>query len=234
MKLKNCLLSIDWDYFVHTRGIFWGSYTENPRNIIDIWYRRYIKEKSQGKDLHEFFRLCGTNTFWKKINEHFIFSKTAKAYISDSHALSYDIAKKHQCDVVYLFDAHADLGYGGLTSLDFEVNCANWLGKLLKDRIADEANIIYSPFTSEKPEYFRSINEAFNVRYLKFSDLGRKIRVSVVHICRSGAWTPPWFDEKFFQFVKNSGMEHMIVNCPERKWDVENLNLSDQIFYSMA
>lgn len=34
-----------------------------------------------------------------------------------------------------------------------------------------EANIIYSPYTSEKPEYFKPINNAFNVRYLCIDSL---------------------------------------------------------------
>jgi hypothetical protein len=47
-----------------------------------------------------------------------------------------------QCN---LFDSHADFGYGGLLSLDFEVNCSNWLGKLLKEKQIEQAHIIYSP-----------------------------------------------------------------------------------------
>lgn len=59
--------------------------------------------------------------------------------------MSYKIAKENNCKVVYLFDSHADLGYGGLASLNFGVNCSNWLGKLLKEREIIEANIFTAP-----------------------------------------------------------------------------------------
>ena len=58
-------------------------------------------------------------------------------------------SKENNCTMVYLFDAHADLGYGGLSSLDFEVNCSNRL-QILKEKQIKEANIFYSPYTTEK------------------------------------------------------------------------------------
>ncbi|NMA64826.1 MAG: arginase [Clostridiaceae bacterium] len=232
--MGKCLLSIDWDYFIHTHKDFWGSYIENTKNIINMWYKRYIKEKAKGKDIQKFYSLSNTDTFWRKIKKHFTFTTNVKAYVSDSHALSYDIAKNYVCKIVYLFDAHSDLGYGGLPSLNFEVNCANWLGKLLKDGLIDKANIIYSPYTAEKPEFFKSINNAFNVNYINFENLGKGIEVLAVHICRSGAWTPPWFDKNFFNFIEASGIKYEIKDCPVRKWDTENISISDQIFYLMA
>ena len=200
--MDKCLLSIDWDYFIFTKDNLWGSYTENSRNLIDLWYKRYIQEKVRGKDIQKLFRLSPEmDIFWEKIKKRFRFLKDIKVYISDSHALSYNIAKENNCNIVYLFDFHSDLGYGGLLSLDFEVNCSNWLGKLLKDGIIKEANIIYSPYTTEKPEDFCSINRIYNVRYRDFNNLNKGINVSAIHICRSGAWTPPWLDKKFIQFA---------------------------------
>lgn len=232
--MDRCLLSIDWDYFIRTQKEFWGSYIENTKNIINMWYQRYIKAKSKGKDLKKCFQLSDTSSFWKKIKDYFIITEETKAYVSDSHALSYEIAKRHKCRVVYLFDAHADLGYGGPSSLNFEVNCANWLGKLLKENLIDEANIIYSPFTEEKPEDFKAINDVFNVNYLDFGDIGQKVKVMAVHICRSGAWTPPWLDRDFFRFINDSGMKYEITDCPEREWNTENMSFSDQIYYLMV
>ena len=100
----------------------------------------------------------------------FEFDSHIDVYVSDSHAFSYKIAKKYDCEDVYLFDAHSDLGYGGLSSLDFEVNCANWLGKLLKNKQVDEAHIIYGPYTAEKPENFQEMNEHFHIDYPEITD----------------------------------------------------------------
>lgn len=233
--MRKCLLSIDWDYFINIKKDNWGSYIENTKNVINLWYKRYIQAKALGRDIQKSFQLSsGTDGFWERIKGHFIYENEIKAYVSDSHALSYDIAREQGCDTVYLFDAHADLGYGGLSSLDFEVNCANWLGKLMKDKLIEEANIIYSPYTAEKPEYFKPINNAFNVCYPCFNSLDTGIEVSAVHICRSGAWTPPWLDERFARFVDCLGIAYELKNCPTRKWDTTNISFSDQISYLLA
>jgi len=233
--MEKCLLSIDWDYFIYTKKENWGSYIENKKNVVNLWYKRYIQAKAQGKDIQKSFQLSSeVDTFWEKIKEHFQFGKGIKACISDSHALSYYIARDRKCDTVFLFDAHADLGYGGLSSLNFEVNCANWLGKLLKAKDIRKANITYSPFTAEKPEYFMPMNNAFNVRYPDFNGLDTGIEVSAVHICRSGAWTPPWLDEKFAQFINASGLPYEIIDCPARKWDTKSIDFSDAIYYMLA
>jgi len=233
--MDKCLLSIDWDYFIFARKENWGSYIENTKNIINLWYKRYIQAKAWGKDIQKLYKLSSDiDGFWEKIREHFSISKKVKAFVSDSHALSYDIAREQGCNSVYLFDAHADLGYGGLSSLDFEVNCANWLGKLFKEKYIVEAYIIYSPYTDEKPDYFKPMNNAFNIGYPGFDGLPSGIEVSAVHICRSGAWTPPWFDERFTRFIDSPGIEYELIDCPERKWDTANISFSEQIDYLLA
>lgn len=233
--MKKCLLSIDWDYFIYTKKENWGSYLENNRSLIDLWYKRYIQEKALGNDIKELYKLSPEwKTFWKRIKESFKFVKDIKAYVTDSHVWSYNIAKENNCEVVCLFDSHSDLGYGGLSSLNFEVNCSNWLGKLLKDKQVIETYIFYSPYTAEKPAYFNQINRAYNIKYCNLKDWSKNFSVSVIHICRSGAWTPPWLDEKFTQFINAMGFEYEISNCPVRRWDPENISLSKQINYLMA
>lgn len=230
----SCLLSIDWDYFICTQKENWGSYLENNKNLINSWYKRYIESWIEGKDIQKSYQLSSeAGTFWEKIKKHFQFEKDIKACISDSHALSYSIAEKNGCNCVYLFDAHSDLGYGGLSSLDFELNCANWLGKLLKDKQIEEAHIIYSPYTTEEPKCFELMNNVFNISYQNINDLGTSNEVSAIHICRSGAWTPSWMDENFNQFVDASGISYEITDCPQRKWEIGNISLSEQIYYMM-
>ncbi len=235
MEMEKCLLSIDWDYFVRTEKGNWGSFLENGSSVTDLWYKRYIQEKMKGKDIQKSFKLSPElNVFWEKISRCFKITKDSKIYVSDSHALSYDIAKKYDLKTVCLFDSHADLGYGGLSSLNFEVNCSNWLGKLLKERQISEACIFYSAHTEEKPEYFKAMNDIFNIGYFKLENFNKNYSVPVIHVCRSGAWTPPWFDVKFIQFVKALGIPGEIVSCPARKWNPSSLSFSDQINYLLA
>ncbi len=232
--MEKTLLSVDWDYFINTQQNTMRSYAENKKTVIDLWYKRYLQSRARGKNIQKYFRLSlDVDKFWQKIKTIFKFDNGIKVYVSDSHALSYDIAKKNHCTAVYLFDAHADLGYGGLASLSFEVNCANWLGRLFKDKQIKKARIIYSPFTAEKPEYFQQLNSIYDIKYPALSDLAAGIPVSAVHICRSGAWTPPWYDQKFFQFVKALGIPYQIISCPIRKWNTD-ISTADKIYYLMA
>lgn len=233
--MAECLLSVDWDYFIHTKKENWGSYIENKRSLVDLWYKRYVQEKTFGRDIRELYKLSPAwQRFWERIRRRFMLVKGTKAYVSDSHAWSYHIAREHNCRIVCLFDSHADLGYGGLSSLNFEINCSNWLGKLLKDEQVEKAYIFYSPYTMEKPEYFKEMNSIYNIKYYDLNNLTKTFMVSVIHVCRSGAWTPPWLDEKFMQFVNAMGVKYEIVNCPIRKWDTENMSLSHWINYLMA
>jgi len=233
--MEKCLLSIDWDYFVYTSKGLCGSYIENNRSLIDLWYKRYLQEKERGRDIRQSYRLSPElDTFWERIKERFQYAGDIKAYVSDSHAVSYDIAKENNCETVFLLDSHADLGYGGLSSLNFEVNCSNWLGKLLKDKLINEAVIVYSPYTVEKPEHFIAINNTYNIKYRCLDDLAGGIEVSAIHVCRSGAWTPPWLDDKFNEFILAMEVPYIIENCPERKWDTEHISFSDCINYLMA
>jgi len=233
--LCKCLLSIDWGYFICSK-VKGYSYIENSRNVLDAWYKRYFMLKRQGKALEDLYSLSPeVGVFWEKIRQKFIIDPSVKVYISDSHILSYYVARDTRCVVVYLFDAHADLGYGGLRSLNFELNCANWLGKLLKDGVIQKASIVYSPYTFEKPSDFKEINGAYNVEYINWESIPHGMEVAAVHICRSGAWTPPWYDVKFLKFVRDSGLSNLeFIDFTPRKWDTRHVSLSQQINYMLA
>lgn len=229
------LLSVDWDYFVYTESTYRGSYRESKRSLIDEWYKRYIISEQAGRDIRKLYRLNSEfKLFWDRIRKFFKISDRTKVYVSDSHVLSYKIADENHVNSVYLFDAHADLGYGGMASLNFEVNCANWLGKLLKDKKIRSAVIFYSPYTTEDPGYFKIMNESFNIRYANLEDFKDMVDVSVIHICRSGTWVPPWFDKDFTDFVNSLNMPYEEIDLPERKWDPENMSLADRINYMLA
>lgn len=235
IELASSLLSIDWDYFISTKNQNIVSFVENKRTILDDWYKRYIQAKNKGVNLQRLYQLSEeTKTFWRKIKKIFHFDDGIQVFVSDSHALSYDLVKKYQCNEVYLFDAHSDLGYGGLPSLKFDVNCANWLGKLLHEHVIDKANIVYSPYTLEEPSLFKEINRLYNVNYLKFNDIQREIKIRAIHICRSGAWSPPWFDETFIEFINSLGLPYVTKDCPIRKWNPNNMSFSEQLTYLMA
>ncbi|MFU0800284.1 MAG: arginase [Xylanivirga thermophila] len=226
------LLSIDWDYFIKTDDSWIYSLIENNKNIVMMWYKRYFEAKRCGKNLEENFKLDKglINSFYDLLNNIFHIKDNAKMYISDSHKLSYYITQRFKCTDVYSFDAHTDLGYGGLAALDFGVNCANWLGKLLKDRLIKKAHIILSPLSHESKDQFSEINSEFNVQYDSMDKLFNMPEISLIHIARSGTWTPPWLDDEFFKFINSFNRPYKICNYTHRKWTPNDLTLADIIY----
>ncbi|CAK9331399.1 hypothetical protein [Thermoanaerobacter kivui] len=231
--MMRSLLTVDWDYFIPSKREWMASYAENEKNMTQLWYKRYIKSALVRENLEETIKVGPiAKDFWNKVKKHFTFAKNVKIFVSESHKVGYYLAKNFNCVEVYSFDAHADLGYGGFSSLDFELNCANWLGKLLREDIIKKANIIYSPYTFEKPSDFEYINKAYWVSYYtSIESLPQDIFIEVIHICRSGIWTPPWLDGKFEKFVIELGLPFRKVGIKEREWNISKLSYSDQIFY---
>lgn len=232
--MKKSLLTIDWDYFMPYINQFNVSCLENRRNIDKHWYKIYLQNKERGIDITREMRVGHiVNNFWQKINDKFIIPKDIKVVISDSHKYAYDIAKREKCTRVFNFDAHTDLGYGGLESLQFEVNCANWLGRLLKDNIIDEADIVLSPYSAENSEEFSEINDKYNVKYPIVREMNEEVTIDAIHVCRSGAWTAPWLDDEFFKFVNEISNNIEYMEFEKRVWNVENISLADRIEYML-
>ncbi|KNF08618.1 hypothetical protein CLPU_6c01040 [Gottschalkia purinilytica] len=230
-------MSIDWDYFIPMKNEWNGSYLENQNNINDQWYRRYLECKFHGEDIEKIVDVSNeVNDFWSKIRKKFRINKDVKVYVSESHKLSYKLAIDHSCQCVYSFDAHSDLGYGSCDSIYFQTNCSNWLGKLLKNNLIEKAHIIYSPYSFEKQEDFEEISKKYSLDFANLESIkeNENEEITVIHICRSGAWTPPWLDKKFYNFIKELNIPYEVIDCPMRKWDIKNLNLSDQINYMLC
>ena len=226
------LLTIDWDYFMPYVGYFNLSYLENRRNIDKHWYKLYLEKKQCGIDItKEMVVGKEKDNFWTNISKYFNFSSIDKIIVSDSHKIAYDLAKVTKCEEVYNFDSHTDLGYGGLESLNYEVNCANWLGKLLNEGWVRRGNIILSPYTSEKEEYFKEINESFDILYKEIDELEPQVQVNTLHVCRSGAWTAPWLDNEFREFIKGINKKIEYKEYMDREWNINNITLADQIEY---
>lgn len=226
------LISIDWDYFMDYMKIWNGSYLENDNNIQKHWYRDYYKYKERGIDITRRMNVCKeVDKFWDMLKDKIEFKKNTKILLTESHKEAYQIAKEQQVSSVYSFDSHSDLGYEGLKSFEFELNCSNWLGKLLQEGLIDEANIIYGPYTNEQENQFDEINKKYSVNYLNMDDIKLEDVCDIIHICRSGCWSAPWLDKKLMKFVYESGFEFENIDMKERDWNPEKKSLAEQIDY---
>lgn len=223
------LLTIDWDFFIDNKMVEWTSILENNINKTTKWYKRYLSYQQKGKNLYDFFVLNPNyKHFFTLLSKHFNIRSSTPIYITDSHTYAYHIAKERHCDYVYSFDAHSDLGYGGLSSLDFELNCANWLGQLLKGQYIQAASIFYSPYTKENPDDFSELTASLPVCFKsldQFTD--STIPVDSIHICLSETWSPPWYDEDFMLFLSSCPGKIKQQTCHPRDWSPANLTYSE-------
>jgi hypothetical protein len=146
----------------------------------------------------------------------------------------YETARWHEeyPDYIINFDAHHDLGYCEWARLHEMIEegtctCDMWLCALLEWLPGVEARIVYPSWLREevsidrqwenlegkipKKMFFDRVEMGF------FEDEdgsigevvvpGEDIEVLSLFICRSGAWTPPWLDEQFVEFVNEAARE---------------------------
>ena len=229
-------LSVDWDYFINVHKEKSNSYRETQQDILAKWYNEWILGVEDGDPLERHYELTDLYTRFK---EEYIpkikFKQDTKLVLTESHEAGYKEVIRSNCNIVYHLDAHSDLGYGGLEALNYEVNCANWLGVLLKEGRIKEAYIIYSPYTKEYPEEFEEITNTYHVKFITLEEwLERKISFKAVHMCRSGPWTPPWYDNQFYQLAKAFNLEIQDRIVSKRQWHPATLSLGERINYKLG
>lgn len=225
-------LSIDWDYFVPEDPMLDMGHSENGFFINYIWVPRAAGLLAGGVNYKEKIKTNGKEkVFWEEIRKVFDIDN-ALVVLTESHAAMHQISLETEIDEVYSFDAHADLSYDRHGE-DFqgEIDCGNWLGHLVSKEDIRKGYIIYSEETNERPEGdFKDLleNKALKnkVEFLKYDDLvknndGEKITVNLIHICRSGAWCPPWLDRDFYAFVERLGLAYFDAGIVERSWNEE-------------
>jgi hypothetical protein len=146
-------------------------------------------------------------------------------YVADSHALSYlAVAEVAACsswpvDVVH-FDAHADLGYGGDNET---LDCGNWLLKAMHDGHVSCVTIVYPDWRDDRAETevvsrARQTLGAERLLTLSWSEWAsshwsRVDPAIAVTVCRSSAWTPPWFDLAFAKFLEQWSTSAQCLDC---------------------
>lgn len=146
------------------------------------------------------------NSFWQR----FQFSRKAHGYVSDSNFFSMHQRIRRKVHEVYLYDAHHDCGYEEKPPKFWD--CANWgLYYLMQgaDVVVNYPFWRVGVFKHEEFCYAETLGMGLynNTRvYGKLTrqfDPGGTVEGSFdkVHICRSGAWVPPWCDHQFTEFV---------------------------------
>lgn len=206
-ETKRVVLSVDWDYFfplpddpIERMRFYDWCHLEVPLFIqpAPVWVARAAAFLAAGRPLP------GTSgeehAFWKR----FKFAPDARMFYADSHSkmvtLSGDeryLSAPRRSVKVISYDAHHDGGYEPYRDV---IDCASW-------------TLAWPEVEVRYPPWRRTLDcEAppLNVSLRRRVDKGSRTLapISDVFVCRSGAWTPPWVDRAFFEFL---------VMCPVEK-----------------
>ena len=208
------ILSIDWDYFFpNSENYDWGANEENSIFYEAIWYTRCNSiNLATKKDVLSEFRPTIPANFWS------IVTNRPMIYVYESHSQIWNYLEEAN---VYSLDAHHDCGYRdvdlsayfqshpqivktrkGYEIQETQVSCANWahFGRIT-DRI-NRLELFYPRWRKEFPEFFVN-KKPDSISYR----LPKPQAYDLIFVCRSGCWTPPWFDSIFIRFLKNSKLE---------------------------
>lgn len=228
--MKRVLISIDWDYFIGAKKATVWSLRENYRNCYLRWYREYLQSP---RIMFLYTLLPELKNFWNILGRHYHFNPSTLLFVSESHKYSYYLSQILDCQKVLNFDAHADLGYSGFAGVGAYTHCANWLGRLVNTARLNEAEIVYSPYTHEKAADFNDfLKRGVAIHFTRLEKLEEQPQNEVVagiHVCRSGAWTPPWYDQQLYRLINTSGLRRRKGFVKPRLWRPEQLTYAQKI-----
>jgi len=184
------ILSIDWDYFFPDSFPYDWGHKEVVFFLEAIWPVRLNNHNIiTGEEAFKAYKPSIPKDFWKRTVKG-----AALLYVAESHASITALPFNHA--IVTNLDAHHDCGYGHSTSLE----CGNW---------AHQAGSRIKEFHQVYPSWRKIGSEGPSQRQPDsiITGLPEQADYDLVFVCRSGCWTPPWYDTRFQAFLKQSGME---------------------------
>lgn len=191
------ILSIDFDYFVNPTPLQRGRYfPDGGREMSDllnttIWSGAYalsaIATKRFANKKDSLLDVELLKEPLKAVHDIIMSQGNICCMVADSHAHAYDFIQNNYDGSVtelYNVDFHHDT-----YNVDEEVNCGNWLRRLLEEGIVDEAYWVNQPDSGMEDNL---------AKVIPFSKLP-KTEYDLVYVCRSGWWTPPHMDKEFIE-----------------------------------
>lgn len=187
-------LTVDWDAFI--RGNFDTGHDETPFFMDTVWLARVNLP----------FTLTGRERrFWTHVDT----SAVAEVFVSESHLSALRVIDG---DIMFLIDAHHDCWQ---LKNPWKPCCASWVTAWLS---GDPSRRMWwvSDHHSDLPRHTLNEDIRHQVKAIGFRKF-YKMRppITKVHICRSSGWSPPWFDQKFINFVGQFPGEVKIINMDE-------------------
>jgi len=217
-------VTIDFDFFVKEDPAWDFGHQESLLFLNMIWESRVGLANELKTDGNE-------RGFWKWLHKH-SGVEYAPMCVSDSHAYACNI---HQSiNRVIIIDAHHDCWQGdslGVDKRDRNIYCHNWLREWLlqkKGRSALWVKPVWPKDGLILPDDMKS--RVKEVTWSKSLDLGLQ-GSTIVHVCRSGCWVPPWLDKAFLAFLRASGRPPERLIClQDGDWNPLNERWTEQEF----
>lgn len=203
---RTVALSIDFDFFVKEKLEYDWGHRETGLFINSIWPIRAMQLIAQGIDPFKEVSVIGepsdlagdlTDLGWR-------FNKKMSLSVAESHASAYYALKDYDNLEIVNIDAHHDISYGQ----NKELNCGNWIRQLCIEGRVKNVTIIYPEWRKQEDHDYPSEETLTDMKKLGvevsigygFNAFPGK-KVDSVFIARSGAWVPPWTDNKFMEFL---------------------------------
>lgn len=206
------ILSIDFDYFVNPTTLQrvryfpdGGQEMSDTLNAI-VWAGAYARSKIITKKADDETNSLVNVELLKKplqtIHNIIIAQGNIRYMVADSHSHAYDFIRENwdrSTTELYNIDSHHDT-----YDVGEEVNCGNWLRRLMEKGVVDTAYWVNQP-DSELADNLTKV--------IPFSELP-KTGYDLVYICRSSWWTPPHMDEAFIKYLARPLIEN------KKGWEV--------------
>lgn len=183
------ILSIDWDYFFGNSFAYDWAHKESMFFLEAIWSLRLTNHNLiTGEEAFSTYKPKVPKDFWGRIlkGEPIVF-------LAESHASITSLPFKKA--MITSLDAHHDCGYGQVRELD----CGNWLA-FLKDRVK-KYHLVYPSWRKVDAEG-QPNRKPDTISW----ELPAPAEYDFIFVCRSGCWTPPWYDHVFRKWIKESGL----------------------------
>jgi len=188
------ILSIDWDFFFPDSTPYDWGHRESPLFIDMLWSTRTASHNPfTKKSVIEEYRPEVPKDFWRIVT-----NRPSRLLMAESHCHIFDLLIFPEPAEVVNLDAHHDLGYG---PGDKDLNCihaGNWVWAAKKMKCVSSYTLCY-------PEWRRGHEEPRKKDKTKVVyGLPEPAEYDMVFICRSGAWTPPWYDDQFWMLTEGA------------------------------
>lgn len=227
------LLVIDWDYFFEEKTqdpkqwflYDWGHSENNALFSGPIWVIRAADFDTSNIPRPRM------NNEWTDWWGRFDIDEDAVLYYGDSNVLALRDEVRHAAAArtaqVWLYDAHHDSGYNNTRDLEdiaktLRFTCEDWMvGYRMIDRA--ELHVRYPTWKTwamdGEPEPLVPVDRCYD------NGLPNDVHFDTVFVCRSGAWTPPWCDHDFEDFITDAPVNELyaLEDCQPREWNEDEV-----------